>query len=51
MKTFLSTLLFLIPFILSAQSPTGSSVTLGTRSGNDTIPMVNLPTVDIYGAI
>lgn len=35
----------------SAQLPPGSQVTMGTVSNGDTIPLVNLPIVDVYGVI
>ncbi len=51
MRRLIVILLFFIPALALAQLPDGSKVTLGTKSGNDTIPLVNLPAVDVFGAI
>ncbi|MDQ3049669.1 MAG: DUF4294 domain-containing protein [Bacteroidota bacterium] len=51
LKTLFTLLFTLIAAGLFAQLPDGRSVTLGTRTGDDTIPMVNLPLVDVFGAI
>ena len=50
-KIFLIAIILLVPTGLFAQLPDGRKVTLGTKSGEDTIPMVNLPAIDIVGAI
>lgn len=51
MRTFILLIFIVLPGLTLAQLPDGRSVTLGTKSGTDTIPMVNLPVVDIYDAI
>jgi hypothetical protein len=51
MRAFILLIFIVLPALTIAQLPDGRSVTLGTKSGNDTIPMVNLPVVDIYDAI
>lgn len=51
MRAFILLIFIVLPTLTIAQLPDGRSVTLGTKSGNDTIPMVNLPVVDIYDAI
>ena len=39
--------LLLIPQIINAQLPDGRTITMGVVEGEDTIPMVNLPAIDI----
>ncbi len=51
MKKLCITILLLIPLWVCGQLPDGRSVTLGTVQDQDTIPLVNLPMVNVYGAI
>ncbi|MBK6640013.1 MAG: DUF4294 domain-containing protein [Bacteroidetes bacterium] len=51
MRSLIFVLFLLITTGAKAQLPDGRKVSLGTTVGNDTIPMVNLPVVDIYAAI
>ncbi|MBK7969948.1 MAG: DUF4294 domain-containing protein [Bacteroidetes bacterium] len=51
MRSLIFVLFLLIATGAKAQLPDGRKVSLGTTVGNDTIPMVNLPVVDIYAAI
>lgn len=50
-KIILTTLLLLVSNSLFAQKPEGKQVTIGTVVGADTIPLVNLPVVEVIGAI
>lgn len=51
MKILLTTLISLGVSLLMAQPNERGSVQMGTLSGTDTIPLVNLPSVEIIGAI
>jgi len=50
-KILFISLLLLVSNTLFAQKPEGKQVTIGTVKGADTIPLVNLPVVEVIGAI
>ena len=51
MRSLILVVLLSLPCYVFAQLPDGRKVALGVKTGADTIPMVNLPPIDIYGAI
>lgn len=51
MKNLPLFIFFFVSHLVSGQLPDGRSITLGTIQGNDTIPMVNLPAIDVIAAI
>jgi len=51
MKIVLTALLVMISAGLFAQTPDSSYVVKATKWGNDTIPVVDLPVINVFGAI